>query len=266
MLKKYLTSALILFLLSATVMSTSAVSMKYNGGIYSGVISNGKMNGNGTYTKDSVTYIGTFKNNIITGKGVMISDGYRYEGTFVNGKLNSKVTIYRPDGYIIKDEPFKNGSQVNMEESDGQVVSTAVDEIAYISKNESKLSLEQIESEIDYILSINSQYYLAYIYKAKLYKEAIISNENIATEEAENIIEAANTAVRIDTNRPEAYYYKALVYHHVYKNFDKAVEYFQMCADRLSKCELNGDGSLLVDPYEYIVNSHEEEPYPDAAG
>lgn len=242
-LHKSLSVLFILCLLSISFMNISAATLKYNGGTYTGVVKNGKMNGTGTYIdKNGVIYIGTFKNNVLTGNGTMI-DGNKYVGNFTNGKLNGKVDIYFQDGNILRGEPYKNGKPIN-DEPVGEIDSSAVEELEYVVNSKTYMTYEFISDIADRAIKINSQYYLAYYYKAKSYADSATTRWSTYVDRG---MKAADSAIKINTDRPEAYFLKGVLYFYGYEDYDKADEYFQKALDRKENCGIDENGNNIID-------------------
>jgi hypothetical protein len=77
--------------------------------IYDGMMRDGKIDGQGTFTLDTGRYEGQWKNNEMNGHGVLVTTaGARYEGQFKNGKMDGQGVLVSPDGARYEGQ-FKNG-------------------------------------------------------------------------------------------------------------------------------------------------------------
>lgn len=90
--------------------------LKYpDGAVYEGDWENGKREGTGKFTwaDGSGYFIGEWKNDLRNGKGNFFAkQGFRWEGTWIDDKLNGEVSVYAPDGNLVKTASFKDNVEL----------------------------------------------------------------------------------------------------------------------------------------------------------
>lgn len=92
MLRNFFITLLLTVFLSITSFSF-AETLKFNGGIYEGEVTNGKANGKGTFVfSDGSKYEGQFQNDKIAGDGKYTDlNNSVFQGTWKNGRLTNKI-------------------------------------------------------------------------------------------------------------------------------------------------------------------------------
>jgi hypothetical protein len=79
------------------------------GGLFDGVLENGKPVGQGTFTSPEISYTGAFKNGLPEGAGKLeYASGTKYEGNFKNGDYSGQGTLSHYNGDVYTGG-FKNG-------------------------------------------------------------------------------------------------------------------------------------------------------------
>jgi len=86
----------------------------HDGSRYQGDFANNKRTGKGIFTwANGARYQGDFVNDKLTGKGIFtLANGSRYFGDFVDNKIQGYGTLYAPDGKILFQGHWINGSFV----------------------------------------------------------------------------------------------------------------------------------------------------------
>lgn len=126
----------IILSISAAFMFTSCSENKieYDGGIYTGDITEGLPDGYGTWTTDKMRYEGFWKNGRREGQGILTTDEYRYRGGFRNNEFHGAGIMSCKDSIIYKGN-WKNGKH----DGEGIVRDSLNREITAIWKSDSIL-------------------------------------------------------------------------------------------------------------------------------